>query len=424
MRHGHTGRVSAVGWRVGSTGTGRVAAGAIGLMVGTLGLMGIGWTTGSAGAATTPAPVALPAVTAPIPAALLGVSCATSVSCESVGGASPSAGPSAPLTERLTGTVWKRQKSPTPSGGASLRSVSCLPSGTYCQAVGVMGADVSLYGEKWNGKHWSATPVPDPTTGVNPVLGGLSCASRTSCVAVGSSIDSSGDHLVFSEVWNGVSWTVVPVPTPAGTVGALLDAVSCVGSPTTCTAVGSYATSTSAGELLLVETWSGSSWTASTPALPLGASSAQLLGVACPTSGACVAVGTLFQSNNGFPLILSGSGSAWTPASTPRLPSGYGGELESVSCGSSSTCMTVGEKSNGSTGTQKTLAEVWKGATWSISAARTVKNAAANLLSVSCASSSACSAVGYAQLSSTGDDATLTEAWNGTTWVVQKTPRA
>jgi hypothetical protein len=391
-------------------------------MVGTIGLMGIAGTTGSAGAATTP-PVAVRAVTAPIPAALLGVSCATPVSCESVGGAFPTAGPTAPLTEGLTGIKWKRQKSPKPSDGASLGSVSCLPSGTFCLAVGVEGGGSILYGEKWNGKHWSATPVPGPTNGVNPALDGLSCSTKSSCVAVGSSIDSVGDHLIFSEIWNGVSWTVVPVPSPAGTIGALLDAVSCVGSPTTCTAVGSYADSSSVGELLLIETWNGSSWTASTPALPPGASSAQLLGVTCPSSGACVAVGTSFQSNNGFALILSGSGSAWTPASTPRLPSGYGGELLSVSCGSPSTCMAVGEKSDGSTGTQKTLAEVWDGANWSISAARTVRNAAALLHSVSCPSSSSCSAVGTVDSSSTGLYASLTEAWNGTRWVVQKTPR-
>jgi hypothetical protein len=423
MRHGNSGRISAIGGRVGSTGIRWLASGAIGLMAGTLGLMGIAVTTGTAGAVTTPAPVALPAVIATIPAALLGVSCATPVSCESVGEAFPTTGPSVPLTEGLTATSWKRQKSGNPSGGGFLDSVSCLTSGTFCQAVGleVSGANLPL-AEKWNGTHWSATPVPGPATGSNPALDGVSCTTTSSCVAVGSSSDSSGVHQVFSEIWNGVSWSLVAVPTPAGTIGALLDAVSCVGSPIICTAVGSYANSSSGG-LLLVETWNGSSWTASTPALPPGAGSAQLFGVACPSSGTCVAVGTYYQGLNGFPLILSGSGSSWTSASTPHLPSGYGGELFSVSCGSSSICMSVGDKSNSNTGSLKTLAEVWNGATWSISAARTVKNAAASLHSVSCPSPTSCSAVGSDNSSSTGHYATLAEAWNGMKWVVQKTPR-
>lgn len=422
MRHGNSGRVSAVGGQAGSTATGRVATGAIRLMVGTLGLVGIAGTTGPAGAATSPGTIAPPAVTAPIPGALLGVSCATPVSCESVGEAFPTTGGVA-LIEGLSGTIWKRQNSSNPTGSGFLDSVSCLPSGTFCQAVGleVGGANLPL-AEKWNGKRWSATPVPGPATGSNPALSSVSCATVSSCVAVGSSSDSSGIHQIFSEIWNGGSWSMVPVPTPAGTVGALLDAVSCVGSPIFCTAVGSYANSSSGGTLL-VETWNGSSWTASTPALPPGAGSAQLFGVTCPLSGACIAVGSYYQSNNGFPLILTESGSAWAPATTPRLPSGYGGELFSISCGSPSTCMSVGDKSNSSSGTLKTLAEVWNGGTWSISTARTIKNAGTTLRSVSCLSSTSCNAVGSDISSSTGHYATLAEAWNGMTWVVQKTPR-
>jgi hypothetical protein len=44
---------------------------------------------------------------------------------------------------------------------------------------------------------------------------------------------------------------------------------------------------------------------------------------------------------------------------------------------------------------------------------------------VSCASASACTAVGYYGISFNGftyNEGTLAEAWNGTTWVIQPTP--
>ena len=87
-----------------------------------------------------------------------------------------------------------------------------------------------------------------PSTGLN----GVSCASTTTCVAVGDLINSSSQEITLAQDWNGSSWTTLVTPTfPAGT-GAALSAVSCA-SATYCIAVGyAYGASNTAA---LAERW-------------------------------------------------------------------------------------------------------------------------------------------------------------------------
>ena len=72
-------------------------------------------------------------------------------------------------------------------------------------------------------------------------LNGVSCASTTSCDAVGysasSPLFSTGSTLV--EHWNGTSWSIVTSPNPLGATAAALHGVSCP-STTTCFAAGTY----------------------------------------------------------------------------------------------------------------------------------------------------------------------------------------
>jgi hypothetical protein len=94
------------------------------------------------------------------------------------------------------------------------------------------------------------------------------------------------------------------------------------------------------------------------------------------------------------------------------------GSLKGVSCASATACSAVG---NGY-GTGLTLAERWNGASWAVQATPNPTGATfATLSAVSCPSERACTAVG-SYTSSTGQTMPLAERFNGTSWEIQATP--
>jgi len=110
------------------------------------------------------------------------------------------------------------------------------------------------------------------------------------------------------------------------------------------------------------------------------------------------------------------------PNSTPNPTGALDSSLSAVSCTSATACTAVASYNN-STGAGVTLAEAWNGKTWTIEPTPNPNGATeSSLTGVSCASATACTAVGYDN--SPGYDVTLAEAWNGKTWVVEPTPNA
>lgn len=111
------------------------------------------------------------------------------------------------------------------------------------------------------------------------------------------------------------------------------------------------------------------------------------------------------------------NGRGWTLQPTPTLPHAKRGELLDVSCPTAQACIAVGDYRNGS-GRQLALAEKWNGHRWNLLSTPTTPGAQNNsrLLSVSCATATACAAVGNA-----GQHA-LAERWNGKRWTLQATP--
>jgi hypothetical protein len=108
------------------------------------------------------------------------------------------------------------------------------------------------------------------------------------------------------------------------------------------------------------------------------------------------------------------TGSKWKALKTP---SGEG-FLISVSCTSSSACMAVGY-ALGASGEPVPLVETWNGTRWSLgTVAVPARSAESELLAVSCATSKACVAVGVSYNSS-GVAGPLTESWNGKTWSIK-----
>ena len=103
--------------------------------------------------------------------------------------------------------------------------------------------------------------------------------------------------------------------------------------------------------------------------------------------------------------------SNWTIQNTPTPSDAY---LESVSCAGSSACTAVGFTNNG------TLAERWDGNTWTVQATPNPNGSSdAQLQAVSCPTATSCVAVGNI---AGQDDVAVAERWDGTSWSVLSAP--
>ena len=229
--------------------------------------------------------------------------------------------------------------------------------------------------EAWHASSgWAIQSVAEPAGQVGGGLDGVTCASNTSCTAVGFQYGNS-DQLTLAEIWNGTSWHVEATPTPsnAAPTGTFLNSDSCT-APANCVAVGAFGyvrRNGSENTSRLAEQQSGTAWSALLTAAPAHATRSGLYGISCVDADNCLAVGGYAHVVNGIQ-------------------------------------------------TDSTLAEAWNGTSWSIESTPD-RTQHASLVAVSCTSADACIAVG-----STGDSTstyrTLAEFWNGTSWVIQTTP--
>jgi hypothetical protein len=348
---------------------------------------------------------------------LYGVSCASATACTAVGTFENDSGSSVSLAETWNGTAWKVKTTPNPAGATDdiLVGVSC-PSATACSAVGAYadsaGAAETL-AEYWNGTSWKVKTTPNPADATDSGLETVFCSSATACTAVGSSVDSAGTEGTLAEAMSGTAWTIESTANRTGAADSGLDAVSCT-SATVCTAVGSGAA------LTLAEVWNGTSWKVKTTPNPAGATDSVLEGVSCASTTACTAVGFSEDSSGTYSTLAEKwNGTAWTIQTTPNP---VGGVLDGVSCTSTTVCTAVGTSAHDS-GNAFTLAEKWNGTAWTIETTPNPKGAVAGELGgVSCTAATACTAVGSSENSS-GRSSTLAEAWNGTTWTIETTPK-
>lgn len=141
------------------------------------------WDGSSWGAQTVPQP--------PDPrlsSALSGVSCATAASCEAVGYShlDPHGFGAEQRAVGLSGGAWKVQN--TPSGiDESLSGVSCPAAGACLAVGGGLGGSIV---ERLSGSSWVSQTTPTSST-TGAALAGISCPTRRSCTAVGNIYDSS-----------------------------------------------------------------------------------------------------------------------------------------------------------------------------------------------------------------------------------------
>ncbi len=338
-----------------------------------------------------------------------GMSCTTATNCTAVG--SFHDGSNRALAEDFS-LRWQNV-SPQPFFGAvatGMNAVSCV-SPNACLAVGTVesttgsGSVFETFSETWDGTSWGNSKLPPKPTISN--LDAVSCRSASFCIAVGDIL--SGDTPVpLAERWNGTGWSIQKTPNPSGANRAFLTSVSC---PATnaCTAVGIYNRGSS--QLTLAEHWNGKTWKIQHTPNPAGKSLTALNGVSCVSASACAAAGT---TSTGM-FAERWDGKSWKIHATPLPKGGKSGFLNGVSCTSARACLAVGDFVHSRH--LVPLAEFWNGKSWKGQQAATPGGATTSGLSgVSCASASACGAVGFK--SGTANNA-FAEHWTGKRWIAQ-----
>lgn len=340
------------------------------------------------------------------------------------------------LVPAAAGASWSVQSTALAPGTTegALSGVSCVSS-TQCVAVGdgdlveegTLDAE-SFLGEEWNGTAWTVVSSAGPSD-ERSSLSAVSCVSASYCVAVGAVGPISGDQTQpLIELWNGVSWSEMSAPTSAGLSGSL-QGIACT-STAVCVAVGRaerdngyYGSSWTA----LVERWNGTDWTTEqTPRLP-SRHNASLTAVSCPAAGQCVAVGGVqlgSASANSKPLVERWNGRGWTLQTVPHPAAAL---LQGIACTSPANCLAVGSDVNDQTATAPAVAEHWNGRRWASAHFPTVRDVIGDLTSVSCASPTACVAVGMrgpGVIPTRFKREPLAYEWNGGSWVTGQTTEA
>ena len=323
---------------------------------------------------------------------------------------------------------WSIQRTPNPAGAkySVLSGVSCV-SRKACTAVGYFtnraGAGVTL-AERWNGTIWAIQRTPNPVGAMSSLLFAVSCASTTACTAVGSVTNRSGITVPLAERWDGTSWSIQPTPNLARANGrgvSYLGGVSCA-LRTACAAVGHSGNSLGTTGVTLAERGNGVSWAIQPTPHPTDATVSFLSGVSCASPRSCTAVGYFINgAGAGVTLGERWNATGWVIQRTPNPEGATYVQLVGVSCASPTWCTAVGFFSD-VTGIDVMLAERWNGTGWAIQRTLYPDHARyVQLAGVSCASPTSCTAVGFFN-NITGIDVMLAERWNGTGWAIQRTP--
>ncbi|WP_076263404.1 hypothetical protein [Intrasporangium flavum] len=259
--------------------------------------------------------------------------------------------------------VWSAPVVAVPDRGQP-SDVSC-PTSTWCMAVDLSGRVATF-----NGSSWSAPKLVFPRLdGVNQAITAVSCPTTTFCLAVSDS---------GYGVYRSGSWTVTR------SWQAPFRAVDCY-SATRC---GLVRGNTNEGRGLT--TWNGS--TLATPVLAPWAS--RVDAIACPSATVCHAIGL---EPKGGAIALRTSGSGWVASYLGLAPVSPGFDL---SCPSASFCLATSGHSH------RTWR--WNGASWR-GAGDTFDGSYLEAFSVSCTSSTSCTAVGDGRVG----------RWNGSRWALR-----
>lgn len=357
----------------------------------------------------------LKTVRAPIPGSVLGgVWCQTGGGCMAAG-YRQTRSTAYTLTERWDGASWSVVPSPNPASGtyAGFTDMTCANSRACFAGGSYFDPNAVTLIEHWNGTTWSITPSANPAGSVYNYIYGLGCATASSCFAVGET-DTTSRYNLLTERWNGSAWSIVPVPEPAGSRGAIFGGVACPAARD-CLAVGINATSRAF--VHLTEQWNGTTWKI-LPGATGAPATGYLDGITCIKATNCDAVG-FTRTTADAALIQHWNGTRWSAMATPRPAGATDSYLYNASCLSPADCWAAGMYTTGAA--HHTLLEHWNGTAWAIVPSPTPAHTSYSaLVSAACTSSASCVAVGFAEKG--GLNSVLTEHWDGVKWSIVPAP--
>ena len=204
---------------------------------------------------------------------------------------------------------WVRRAMPTPHvrpadsfQGVDMSGLSCA-SMSFCVAVGTNQCNGPLI-ERFNGKAWRVVTVNSENCKTGGMLTGVSCVSASACLAVGYP----------PLVWNGRRWRTLKL-------AGWAERVWCV-APRRCALVGSDSAGSHVG------VWDGRRtqgrlWDAS-----YYREDSSMNDVSCMSKTACLAVGNLTESGD----MAAFDGRTWREATPPDSLAGPLIPFESVAC--------------------------------------------------------------------------------------------
>lgn len=269
---------------------------------------------------------------------------------------------------------------------------------------------------------WATQSTPNPSGASRSLLYDVGCEPSTtsSCTAVGYST-SSGLDAPLAERWNGTSWSEQIAAKKAGATHTRLLGVDCP-STTRCIAVGNSETS-GAGAATLGELWNEGKWSVQSTPVPGGATSSELAAVGCSSTASCVGVGHAMIGGVKTAIAERWASPTWTLQSIPIPAGATSSQLDGVDCIWSNFCVAVGRYTMAE-GATKSFAIYWNG-TWSLQSLTDPPEATQSaLLDVSCTPTpNVCIAVGgWKNLEDENNQSTLAYRFNGSSWALHSTP--
>jgi len=211
-----------------------------------------------------------------------------------------------------------------PKNSALLGVAAVSASDAWAVGLVVSGRRTRPLIMRWNGAHWTRSPITTSIT-KQQFLWGVAAASARDAWAVGATSD--GPYILH---WTGSTWT--SVPTPRLTASSELSAVAAV------SANDAWAVGVSNGALILH--WNGSRWR-DVPNPWVGDHTA-LYSVSARSADDVWAVGKAGSDS----LILHWNGISWTRLGGPRYDR-YGSSVQSVAAVSRRLAWLVGQAKDG-----------------------------------------------------------------------------
>lgn len=237
------------------------------------------------------------------------------------------------LIETWDGHNWSIASNPQPGSARDLLFGASALSPSDVWVVGDQEGSDHVFrtlAEHWDGSSWTVVPTPDPGSSGDHLYA-VDAVSADNVWAAGQQLGGDSPDQGLVEHWDGHTWSVVPVPTPASASLVMLDGITADAGHVW---VAGEADSPGGGGQPLIEGYQDGTWSVQQlPAVPDGANWTNLWGIAL-AGGSVWAVGTYVDpaTDNNNTLVLQGTNGTWTinPAPGPGSGSNILGGIANV----------------------------------------------------------------------------------------------